>query len=145
VKNPTYEQVCSGTTGHAEAIQVTYDPSVITYEELLEVFWQTHDPTTRDQQGNDYGPQYRSAIFYHTDEQKRLAEHYKKKLDAAGLFSAPIVTEIEPFTEFYRAEAYHQNYFNQHSTQPYCRAIIRPKMDKMKKLFSDKLKSTAAE
>jgi peptide-methionine (S)-S-oxide reductase len=145
VKNPTYEQVCTGTTGHAEAIQVAYDPSVITYEELLEVFWQTHDPTTRDQQGNDYGPQYRSAIFYHTDEQKRLAEHYKKKLDAAGLFSAPIVTEIEPFTEFYRAEAYHQNYFNQHSTQPYCRAIIRPKMDKMKKLFSDKLKSTAAE
>ena len=98
VKNPTYEQVCTGTTGHAEAIQVTYDPKEISYEELLEVFWKTHDPTTKDQQGNDYGPQYRSAIFYHTDEQKQLAEHYKQKLDAAGLFVAPIVTEITKFS-----------------------------------------------
>ncbi len=138
VKNPTYHEVCTGTTGHAEAIQVTYDPKEISFEELLEVFWQTHDPTTRDQQGNDYGPQYRSVVFYHSDDQKRLAEHYKQKLDAAGLFPAPIVTEIAPFTEFYRAEAYHQNYFNQNSSQPYCRAIIRPKLDKMKKVFAEK-------
>jgi peptide-methionine (S)-S-oxide reductase len=138
VKQPTYEQVCTGMTGHAEAIQVTYDPSVISYEELLEVFWQTHDPTTQDRQGNDVGPQYRSAIFYHTDEQKRLAEHYKQKLDTAGVFPDPIVTEIVPFTEFWRAEAHHQNYFNQHSNQPYCRVMIRPKLDKMKKLFHEK-------
>jgi peptide-methionine (S)-S-oxide reductase len=144
VKNPTYQQVCSGTTGHAEAIQITYDPSAIPYEELLEVFWKTHDPTTRDQQGNDFGTQYRSAIFYHDDEQKALAEHYRKKLDASGLFPAPIVTEVVPFTEFYRAEAYHQNYYNQNASQPYCRAVIRPKLDKLKELFSDKLTKTKA-
>src|SRR5262249_11314973 len=107
VKNPTYRQVCTGTTGHAEAIQVIYDPAMISYEELLEVFWQTHDPTTRDRQGNDEGPQYRSVIFYHTDAQKQLAEHYK---------------------QFYRAEAYHQNYFEDNPGQPYCRAFIRPKV-----------------
>jgi peptide-methionine (S)-S-oxide reductase len=145
LKNPTYEQVCTGSTGHAEGIQITYDPKSISYEDLLEVFWQTHDPTTQDRQGNDFGTQYRSAIFYHTDEQKRLAEHYKQKLDASGIFPAPIVTEIVPFTEFYRAESYHQNYFQQNSSQPYCRAIIRPKLDKMKKVFADKLKSTAAK
>jgi peptide-methionine (S)-S-oxide reductase len=145
VKNPTYDEVCTGTTGHAEATQITYDPSAISFEELLEVFWKTHDPTTRDRQGNDVGPQYRSAIFYHTDEQKRVAEHYKQKLDAAGVFPGPIVTEIVPFTEFYRAESYHQNYYAQNSTQPYCRAIIGPKLEKMKKVFSDKLKSAAAE
>jgi peptide-methionine (S)-S-oxide reductase len=145
VKNPTYHQVCTGTTGHAEAIQVTYDPKVISYDALLEVFWQTHDPTTLNQQGNDFGTQYRSAIFYHTDEQKSLAEHYKAKLDAAGLFPGPIVTEIVPSTEFYRAEAYHQNYFAENSNQPYCRAIISPKLEKMKKVFSEKLKKTAAE
>src|SRR5436190_8802179 len=111
VKNPTYRQVCTGTTGHAEAVQVTYDPKVISYEDLLEVFWQTHDPTTPDRQGHDVGPQYRSVIFYHNDEQKRLAEEYKRKLDAAGAFAAPIVTEVVPFTEFYRAEGYHQNYY----------------------------------
>jgi peptide-methionine (S)-S-oxide reductase len=142
VKNPTYQQVCTGTTGHAEAIQVTYDPAVISYEELLEVFWQTHDPTTRDRQGNDVGPQYRSVIFYHTDEQKLLAEHYKQKLDAAKAFPVPIVTEIIPFTEFYRAEGYHQNYFEENPAQPYCRAIIRPKVEKVKKVFQDKLKTT---
>jgi len=145
VKNPTYHQVCSGTTGHAEAIQITYDPKLITYEELLEVFWQTHDPTTVDQQGNDYGPQYRSVIFYHDDEQKRLAVSYKQKLDEAGVFPAPIVTEISPFTKFYPAEAYHQNYFNENGKQPYCAAIIRPKIEKMTKLFAKKLKPTAAE
>ena len=143
VKNPSYQQVCTGTTGHAEVIQVTYDPAVIGYEELLEVFWQTHDPTTRDRQGNDVGSQYRSVIFYHSDEQKRLAEHYKQKLDASGLFASAVVTEIVPFTEFYRAEGYHQNYFEEHSTQPYCRAIIGPKLEKLKKVFQDKLKTTA--
>jgi peptide-methionine (S)-S-oxide reductase len=143
-KNPTYEQVCSGTTGHAEAIQISYDPSAISYEELLEVFWKTHDPTTPDQQGNDVGTQYRSAIFYHNDEQKRLAEHYKQKLDASGLFPAPIVTEIVPSTEFYRAEAYHQNFYAQNSSKPYCRVVIRPKLDKMKAIFSAKL-TTASE
>src|SRR5262249_23454692 len=142
-KGPTYRQVCSGTTGHAEAIQITYDPSVISYEELLEVFWKTHDPTTLDRQGNDFGPQYRSAIFYHNEEQKVLAEHYKQKLDASGLFPAPIVTEVVPFTEFYRAESYHQNYFAQNSTKPYCRVVITPKLDKLKELFSDKLTNAA--
>ena len=145
VKNPSYHEVCTGTTGHAEAVQVTYDPSLVAYDELLEVFWKTHDPTTQDRQGNDYGPQYRSVIFYHSDEQKRLAEHYKQKLDASGVFPGPIVTEIVPFTEFYRAEAYHQNYFAQNPTQPYCQAIIGPKMEKMKKVFSHKLKKAAAE
>jgi peptide-methionine (S)-S-oxide reductase len=140
VKNPTYEEVCTGTTGHAEALQVTFEPKEISYEELLEVFWKTHDPTTKDQQGNDYGPQYRSAIFYHTDEQKQLAEHYKQKLDEAGLFGAPIVTEITKFTVFYPAEAYHQNYFNQHANAPYCRAIIQPKLEKFREVFSEKLK-----
>jgi peptide-methionine (S)-S-oxide reductase len=142
VKSPTYKQVCTGTTGHAEAIQVTYEPAVISYEELLEVFWQTHDATTRDRQGNDVGSQYRSVIFYHTDEQKELAEHYKQKLDASRVFALPIVTEIASFTEFYRAEAYHQNYFEENAGQPYCRAVIRPKVEKVKKVFQDKLRTT---
>jgi peptide-methionine (S)-S-oxide reductase len=143
VKNPTYRQICAGTTGHAEAVQVTYDPAVISYEELLEVFWQAHDPTTRDRQGNDVGPQYRSVIFYHTDAQRDLAEEYRQKLDASGAFARPIVTEIVPFTEFYRAEAEHQNYFEQHSRQPYCRVVIGPKVDKVRKVFHDKLKTAA--
>jgi peptide-methionine (S)-S-oxide reductase len=144
VRNPTYRQVCSGTTGHAEAIQITYDPSAISYEELLEIFWKTHDPTTPDQQGNDFGTQYRSAIFYHDDKQKSLAEHYKQKLDASGIFPAPIVTEVVPFTEFFGAEAYHQNYYNQNASQPYCRAVIGPKLDKLTALFSDKLSKPKA-
>jgi peptide-methionine (S)-S-oxide reductase len=143
VKNPTYRQVCAGTTGHAESIQITYDPAVIKYEELLEVFWKTHDPTTRDRQGNDVGPQYRSVIFYHSDDQKRLAEHYKKKLDESGAFNAPIVTEIVPFSVFYRAEDYHQNYFNDNARQPYCRIVIVPKLEKLKQVFHDKLKPDA--
>jgi peptide-methionine (S)-S-oxide reductase len=143
VKGPTYRQVCTGTTGHAEAVQVTYDPSAISFEELLEVFWQTHDPTTRDRQGNDVGSQYRSVIFYHTDGQKRLAEHYRQKLDASGLFAGPVVTEIVPFTEFYRAEAYHQNYFEEHPWRPYCRAVIGPKVEKVKTVLRDKLKAAA--
>jgi peptide-methionine (S)-S-oxide reductase len=143
VKNPTYRQVCTGTTGHAEALQITYDPKEISYEDLLAVFWHTHDPTTKDRQGNDVGTQYRSVIFYHSDEQKQLAEKNKKKLDESGLFPAPIVTEIVPATEFYPAEDYHQNYYNQNSGQPYCRAIIGPKVEKLKKVFKDKLKTDA--
>ena len=139
-KNPTYEQVCSGNTGHAEVIQLAFDPQVITYPELLEVFWKTHDPTTLNRQGNDYGTQYRSAIFYHNDEQRRLAEHYKQELDASGAFAAPIVTEITPFDVFYPAEDYHQKYFDANPRQPYCAAIIRPKVDKVGKVFAEKLK-----
>jgi peptide-methionine (S)-S-oxide reductase len=143
VKDPTYRQVCTGTTGHAEAVQITYDPAVIAYEELLEVFWQTHDPTTRNRQGVDIGPQYRSVIFFHTDGQRQLAEHYRQKLDAAGLFAGPIVTEIAPFTEFYRAEAYHQNFFAENAGHPYCRAHIGPKVEKLRKVFGRKLKPAA--
>jgi peptide-methionine (S)-S-oxide reductase len=141
VKNPSYQQISTGTTGHAESIQVTYDPAVVSYEELLEVFWQTHDPTTQDRQGNDFGPQYRSVIFYNSDAQKQLAEEYKKKLDASGAFDGPIVTQIVPFTEFFRAEDYHQNYYNENSQQPYCRVVIGPKLAKLKKVFQTKLKS----
>jgi peptide-methionine (S)-S-oxide reductase len=140
VKNPTYRQVSTGTTGHAEAIQVTYDPAVVSYQDLLEIFWKTHDPTTKDRQGPDIGPQYRSMIFYHSDDQKRLAEHYKKKLDESGVFAGPIVTEIVPFKAFYRAEDYHQNYYNNHPEQSYCRFMIPPKLEKLKKVFHDKLK-----
>ncbi len=138
--NPSYEEVCSGTTGHAEACQIAYDPKIISYPELLEVFWKTHDPTTLNRQGNDSGTQYRSAIFYHTEEQKKLAEHYKRELDSSGAFDAPIVTEIAPFTKFYKAENYHQNYFNEHGAQPYCIFVIKPKVEKFKKVFKDKLK-----
>ena len=140
VANPTYMQVCGGNTGHAEVVQVLYDPSVVTYEELLEVFWKTHDPTTPDRQGNDHGPQYRSVIFYHNEDQKRLAEGYKRKLDAAGIWNDPIVTEIMPFTNFFQAEAYHQNYYNQNPTQGYCAFIIKPKVEKLQKVFREKLK-----
>jgi peptide-methionine (S)-S-oxide reductase len=140
VKNPTYKEVCSGLTGHAEVIQLTYDPTVITYDELLEVFWQTHDPTTLNRQGADEGTQYRSVVFYHTDEQKKLAESYKKKLDASGAFDAPIVTEISPLTAYYPAENYHQNYYNLNGSAPYCAYVIQPKIDKFKKVFKAKLK-----
>jgi len=141
VRNPTYEDVCSGQTGHAEACQIAYDPAVISYPELLEAFWKSHDPTTLNRQGNDVGTQYRSAIFYHNEEQKKLAEHYKKQLDSSGAFDAPIVTQIVPFTNFYKAEDYHQNYFNEHGSQPYCVFVIRPKVEKFKKAFKDKLKA----
>ena len=140
VKNPTYEDVCSGTTGHAEVCQIAYDPVQVTYPELLEVFWKTHDPTTLNRQGNDAGTQYRSAIFYHNEEQRKLAEHYKKQLDSSKAFDGPIVTEIVPFENFYKAENYHQNYFNEHGVQPYCLFVIRPKVDKFKKAFKEKLK-----
>jgi peptide-methionine (S)-S-oxide reductase len=140
VPNPTYKQVCDGTTGHAEAVQVTFDPNEISYEEILEVFWKTHDPTTPNRQGNDVGTQYRSVIFYHTEEQKQLAEHYKKELDAAKIFDAPIVTEIVPYKNFYKAEDYHQNYYNNNPSQPYCMFVVKPKVEKFKKIFKDKLK-----
>jgi peptide-methionine (S)-S-oxide reductase len=140
VEDPSYEEVCTGTTGHAEACQITYDPKQISYAELLEVFWKTHDPTTLNQQGNDHGTQYRSAVFYHNEEQKKLAEHYKKELDVSGAFDAPIVTEITPYKNFYKAENYHQNYYNEHGIQPYCMLVIRPKVEKFKKVFKDKLK-----
>ncbi|HJT33735.1 MAG TPA: peptide-methionine (S)-S-oxide reductase MsrA [Pirellulales bacterium] len=145
VKNPTYEQVCSGQTGHAEAIQISYDPKVIAYDELLEVFWKTHDPTTLNQQGADFGTQYRSAIFYHNEEQKNLAEQYKKQLDAEHAFRKPIVTEITKFSAFYPAEPYHQDYFETHKSQAYCRAVINPKVQKLNKVFHDKLKDPPAK
>ncbi len=140
VKNPTYKEVCSGLTGHAEVIQVMYNPAKISFEELLEVFWQTHDPTTLNRQGADVGTQYRSAIFYHTDEQKRIANDFGKRLDESGAFDDPIVTEITPASTFYPAEDYHQNYFNLNGTEPYCSFVIQPKVEKFKKVFKSKLK-----
>lgn len=133
--NPTYDQVCSGATGHAEVTQITYDPSVIKFEELLEVFWKTHDPTTLNRQGADVGTQYRSVIFYHNDEQKQLAESYKSKLDASGAWENPIVTEISAFKAFYKAEDYHQNYYNNNKRAPYCTFVIGPKLEKFEKVF----------
>jgi peptide-methionine (S)-S-oxide reductase len=140
VKNPTYKEVCGGLTGHAEVIQLTYDPSEITYDELLEIFWKTHDPTTLNRQGADVGTQYRSVVFYHDDEQKQLAESYKAKLNDASAFNDPIVTEISPITVFYKAEDYHQNYYNLNGNAPYCSFVIQPKLEKFKKVFAEKLK-----
>ncbi len=140
-KNPTYKQVCTGNTGHAEVIQISYNPGDISFEELLEVFWKTHDPTTLNRQGNDVGTQYRSVIFYHNQDQKELAEFYKKKLDQSGAFDNPIVTEISPIKDFYVAEDYHQNYFELNPSQPYCTFIIQPKLEKFKKAFADKMKN----
>jgi peptide-methionine (S)-S-oxide reductase len=139
--NPTYEDVCDGDTGHAEVVQVTFDPAVVSYPELLELFWRSHDPTTLNRQGNDVGTQYRSVVFYHSERQKQLAERYKQKIDAAGVYRSPLVTEIAPFTAFYAAEAYHQDYYAKDARQPYCRAIITPKLDKLKKVFQEKLKT----
>ena len=139
LNNPTYEQVCGGDTGHAEVLQITFDPTHITYDELLEVFWKTHDPTTLNRQGNDVGTQYRSVIFYHNENQKKLAEQYKKKLDAEGIWKDPIVTEITPFTNFFPAENYHRDYYKRNGYQPYCVFVIKPKVEKLEKLFRDKL------
>ncbi len=140
VKNPSYREVCTGETGHAEVTQITYDPKVVSFDDLLEVFWNTHDPTTLNQQGADEGTQYRSVIFYHSEEQKKLAEAYKKQLEASHVFKNPIVTEISPFTIFYKAEDYHQNYYELNPTQGYCQFVIRPKVEKFKKHFAAKLK-----
>jgi peptide-methionine (S)-S-oxide reductase len=140
VANPTYKDVCTGETGHAEVVQIVYDPAKITFDELLEIFWQTHDPTTLNKQGNDEGTQYRSAIFYHNNEQKEKAAKYKAELDKSGAFSNPIVTEITPYTEFYSAENYHQDYYNNNGSQPYCYFVIRPKLEKFEKVFKKKMK-----
>lgn len=139
VPDPTYEQVCSGSTGHAEAVQITFDPAVIAFADLLKVFWQTHDPTTLNRQGQDTGTQYRSAIFYHSDAQRDVAEHYKRQLDASGTFRSPIVTEITKFTNFFPAEKYHQDYFQLNPAQGYCTLVIRPKVEKFRKDFRDLL------
>lgn len=138
--NPSYEEVCTGTTGHAEVIELTYDPQKISYDELLAVFWKSHDPTTLNRQGADVGTQYRSVIFYHTDEQKQLAQKYKAELNSKNAYGKPVVTEITKAKPFYVAEAYHQNYFNNNADQPYCRLVILPKLDKLNKVFKDKLK-----
>ena len=137
---PSYEQVCTGRTGHAEVCQIHYDPDQVSFAELLEVFWKTHDPTTLNQQGADRGTQYRSVVFYHDDEQKQLAEKYKHKLDESGAFRAPIVTEISPLPEFYTAEDYHQDYYLKNPNQGYCAAVVRPKVEKFKEAFSDRVK-----
>lgn len=139
-ENPSYREVCNGTTGHAEVVQISFDPTVISFEELLEVFWQTHDPTTLNRQGGDTGTQYRSAIFYHNDEQQKLAQHFKERLDKSGAFRSPIVTEITKFEKLYAAEGYHQNYNDFHSSEQYCQAVIAPKLDKFRQAFADKLK-----
>lgn len=140
VKNPTYREVCTGLTGHAEVVQVKFDPGLITYGEVLEIFWNTHDPTTLNQQGADVGTQYRSAVFYHSDEQKKTAEAYKNQLDLSGVYKKPIVTEITPFSVFYPAEDYHQNYFALNPNQGYCQYVIRPKIEKFQKQYQAKLK-----
>ena len=140
VPNPTYDAVCTGKTGHAEATQITFDPKIISFKELLEVFWKTHDPTTLNRQGADVGTQYRSVIFYHNDEQKKLAEEYKQKLEAEKIWKDPIVTEISPFKNFYKAEDYHQDYYNRNGSQPYCTFVITPKIEKFEKVFKNKLK-----
>jgi len=140
VENPTYEQICTGTTGHAEVAQIIFDPAVISFEDLLYVFWRTHDPTTLNRQGADVGTQYRSAIFYDSEEQKEIAEKSKAKTGASDLWPDPIVTEISRLDKFYNAEEYHQDYYKLNPNQPYCRLVIDPKIRKLKKEFSNKLK-----
>lgn len=140
VVNPTYEQVSTGTTGHAEVSQITYDPDVVSYKELLEIFFKTHNPTQLNRQGNDVGPQYRSAIFYHNEKQKELAEQAKKELDKAGVYDKKIVTEISPIKNYHKAEDYHQDYYAKNPNAGYCSFVISPKIDKLEEVFKDKLK-----
>jgi peptide-methionine (S)-S-oxide reductase len=140
VARPTYQQVCTGTTGHAEAVQVSFDPSVVSFRELLEVFFTVHDPTTLNRQGADVGTQYRSAIFYHTPEQREIAVRTIAALEEEKVWDAPVVTEIAPFTEFYTAEDYHQEYFRNNANQPYCRAVVAPKVAKFRQKYLAKLK-----
>lgn len=142
VVNPTYDQVCSGKTGHAEVCKITFDPSVISYDELLEVFWKTHDPTTLNRQGNDIGTQYRSVIFTVSDTQRTKAEYYKQRISEESIYPNPIVTEISPLPEYYPAETYHQDYYNNNTRQGYCSFVITPKVEKLKKLFKDKISSS---
>jgi peptide-methionine (S)-S-oxide reductase len=141
VENPDYKQVCTGTTGHAEVCQITFDPRKISYEQLLEAFWTIHDPTTRNRQGNDIGTQYRPVIFYHDCEQMKLAESYKAKLESEGIWERPIVTEIVQFKQFWPAEDYHQNYYNNNPGMGYCSLVIAPKIEKFKKIFKEKLRN----
>jgi peptide-methionine (S)-S-oxide reductase len=143
VDNPTYDQVCSGTTGHAEVVQITFDPKIISFEDILYVFWRTHDPTTLNRQGYDVGTQYRSIILYHSEQQRVIAEQSKRDTDASGLWPNPMVTEISPFTTFYKAEDYHQNFYRDNPYQPYCLAIIDPKISKLRKELREKLKNTS--
>ncbi len=138
--NPTYRQVCDGNTGHAEVVQVTFDPAVVSFREVLDVFFGTHDPTTLNRQGHDVGTQYRSVIFYHTPAQKETAEKRIAELNAAGIWDAPLVTQVVPFETFYKAEDYHQEYFRQNPMQPYCQAVVSPKVAKFRRQFADKLK-----
>ncbi len=140
VKNPSYREVCEGRTGHAEVVQVVYDTAKLSYTDILMAFFKSHDPTQLNRQGNDIGTQYRSVIFYHNDEQKRIATRIKKELDESGAYNDPVVTEISPFTAFYKAEDYHQNYFSTHGEEPYCQFVVAPKVEKFKKVFKDKLK-----
>lgn len=143
VPNPTYEQVCGMATGHAEVVQVWFDPSVISYDDILYIFWRIHDPTTLNRQGNDVGPQYRSIILYHDETQKAAAERTQAEVEAAGVWRDPVVTEIVPFEVFYEGEAYHQDYFNNNPNQPYCAYVIDPKVRKFRKSFQDRLKQPA--
>lgn len=140
IKNPTYKEVCSGLTGHAEVCRIVFDPKIITYKELLEAFWASHDPTTLNRQGADVGTQYRSVVFYHNAEQKELAEKYKQRLNEENAFGKPVVTEISELKDYYKAEDYHQNYFNENGDAPYCSFVIEPKLEKFRKAFADKVK-----
>ncbi len=145
IKNPSYKEVCTGRTGHAEVVRVTFDPNIIGYKDILEVFWHIHDPTTLNKQGNDVGSQYRSAIFYNNPEQKAIAEQSKSQVVLTGFWLNPIVTEITEVSAFYKAEDYHQNYFNDNPNQPYCVYVVNPKLEKFKKQFKSRLKDDAAE
>ncbi|MEO6547402.1 MAG: peptide-methionine (S)-S-oxide reductase MsrA [Ferruginibacter sp.] len=140
VNNPTYKQVCTGTTGHAECLNIVYDPTKITFDELLEIFWQVHDPTTLNRQGNDVGTQYRSVVFYRNEQQKAKVERYKSELNKSGAWDKPLVTTLEPFAKFYPAEDYHQNYYKDNGNEGYCQFVIKPKVEKFQKVFKAKLK-----
>jgi len=140
VKNPDYEQVCTGRTGHAEVVQITYDPGKVSFSEILEVFFMTHDPTTLNRQGNDVGTQYRSVIFYHTPQQKKVAEEIILEFEKEKVYDDPIVTEVAPFDKFYVAEDYHINYFARNKNKPYCQFVVAPKVEKFQKIFKEKMK-----
>lgn len=142
-ENPTYAEVCTGETGHAEVVQITFDPKIISYDDILRVFFTVHDPTTLNRQGNDVGTQYRSAIFYHNPEQKRIAEEIRDEIAAAGIYDDPIVTEITPFDRFWPAEDYHQEYFANNPNQPYCAAVVAPKVAKFRRKYAARLKKSA--
>lgn len=140
IKNPAYREVCEGRTGHAEVVRIVYDDTLVSFEELLEVFWFVHDPTTLNRQGNDVGEQYRSVIFYHDEEQRKLAEEYKRKLDESKAYENPVVTEISPLTSYYDAEQDHKDYYLNNPEQGYCFAVVRPKLERFKAAFADRLK-----